>query len=76
MQTVTLQVADEVYAVGQAVAAVKAAIAAKQGVIADITAGVMPLVSAVSALPQIGVDIKKADNQAYLAYAFLKAFEG
>lgn len=75
MQSVTLQVADEVAAVGTALAALGAQIKAKGTVIQDVIAFVTPLVTAVATLQNLSTDIKTADNQAYLLDCVLHMFE-
>lgn len=75
MQPVQLQVDDEVKAVGDAIAGLVADIKAGKSVIVDAEDAFNALVGAVAGLKNIVVDIKKVDNQAYLAYALAKALE-
>ncbi len=75
MQTVQLSVDEEIKSVGDAIKVLIMDIVAKKS-IAVITADALPgLLSAISGFQVIGADIKKVDNQVYLAKCLAEALE-
>lgn len=75
MQSVSLSVDDEFKAMGDALAGLIADIKGGKTVIQDLTDAVQSLIPAVSAIGSMSVDVKKPDNQAYIAYALMKVLE-
>jgi len=75
-QVVSLTVADEIKALGDALA--KLAIDIKAGTPASqVLADVLPmLLPALSGLSSIGADIQLSANQIYLVYSIASALEG
>jgi hypothetical protein len=75
MQQVSLQVADEIKALGDALALLIGDIKAGKpaaGIAADVLPALLP---AISGLQAIGLDIKLPENQVYIIYALAKALE-
>lgn len=76
MQQVTLQVADEVKALGDALAALAADIKAQKAT-AQIVSDILPgFLIAAGSYQNLAADMKTVDDQAYVAYALAKALEG
>lgn len=76
MQTKTLNVADEIAALGDALQALIGDIVAKKSV-AQITTDVLPnVIAAVSGYSAIGTDIALADDDAYLVRAIKLGING
>ena len=75
MQPITLNVSPEFVALGTAITGVISDIKAGKTVAQDIEDAVTALIGAVGSVAAVGNDIKAPENQAYLAYCFLKAFE-
>lgn len=74
MQAVTLQVADEIKALGDALIAEGADIAAKKGLPAEIADAMPALLSLAGSYQALPMDVKKAESIAYLGYCVAKAF--
>lgn len=76
MVQVQLQVDDEVKAAGDALKQLIVDIKAKKSV-AQIAADVLPnLLAAAGGFQNLGADLKKADNEAYLAKCLSEALQG
>jgi hypothetical protein len=75
MQTVQLQVDDEIKAVADAIGGLISDIKAGKTVVQDLTDALMALVPAVSALQALPADIKKVDNQVYILKSLGDALE-
>lgn len=76
VQQVTLNVDDEIKALGDALATLISDIKAKKSV-AQIASDLLPgLMAAVSGYQNIGGDLKKVDDQTFLVHALSKALQG
>lgn len=75
MQSVTLNVDDEMKAAGDAIAMIIADVKAGKGAAAIATDALPLLISAVSGYSNMGKDILKVDNQVYLVRAIAMGLE-
>lgn len=75
MQVVQLNVADEVKALGDALAIIVLDVKAKKGVAQIATDALPGLLAAIGGMANIGADIKLVDNQVYLIKALAQALE-
>ncbi len=75
MQAVSLNVDDEVKALGDALAIIVADVKAGKSLIQDFTDAFGALLGAIGSIQNLPVDIKKVDNQAYLIFALAKVLE-
>lgn len=75
MQSVTLNVDDEMKAAGDAIAMIIADVKSGKGAAAIATDALPLLISAVSGYSNMGKDILKVDNQVYLVRAIAMGLE-
>lgn len=66
---------DEVVALGSALSDVIKSVKAKGSVLADAQAALPGLMAAVGGIGNLGADLKKPENQAYLAWAIASSLE-
>lgn len=74
MKSVTLQVDDEVAALGDLIVKEAADIKAKTGVVAELTDAVPALIAVAGAYQKLGADVKSPDDLAYLVRCAATAF--
>lgn len=67
--------APEVVALGSAVSDIVAAAKSGGSVLADVEAALPDLIAAAGSISNLGVDMKKPENQAYMGWAIAQALE-